>query len=93
MGTPVSAAAGGVVVTSEPHSDYGNIVEVDHGNGLISRYAHLSRSLVKPGDVVLKGQQIAEVGTTGRSTGPHLHFEVRESGVALNPAQFLQVGG
>jgi murein DD-endopeptidase MepM/ murein hydrolase activator NlpD len=92
-GTAVSTAAGGVVITSEPHGEYGNIVEVDHGNGLISRYAHLSKSIVKPGDVVLKGQQIAEVGTTGRSTGPHLHFEVRESGVALNPSQFLQVGG
>jgi murein DD-endopeptidase MepM/ murein hydrolase activator NlpD len=92
-GTAVSTAAGGVVIASEPHGEYGNIVEVDHGNGLISRYAHLSKSIVKPGDVVLKGQQIAEVGTTGRSTGPHLHFEVRESGVALNPSQFLQVGG
>ncbi len=92
-GTTVATAAGGVVVTSEPHGEYGNIVEVDHGNGLVSRYAHLSKSLVKPGDVVLKGQRIAEVGTTGRSTGPHLHFEVRESGVALNPGQFLQVGG
>lgn len=93
IGTSVTTAAGGVVVTSEAHGEYGNIVEVDHGNGLISRYAHLSKSLVKPGDVVLKGQQIAQVGTTGRSTGPHLHFEVREGGVALNPRQFLQIGG
>jgi murein DD-endopeptidase MepM/ murein hydrolase activator NlpD len=92
-GTSVTTAAGGVVVTSELHGEYGNMVEVDHGNGLVSRYAHLSKSLVKPGDVVLKGQQIAQVGTTGRSTGAHLHFEVRESGVALNPRQFLQIGG
>jgi murein DD-endopeptidase MepM/ murein hydrolase activator NlpD len=93
IGTSVTAAAGGVVATSEAHGEYGNMVEVDHGNGLVSRYAHLSKSLVKPGDVVLKGQQIAQVGTTGRSTGAHLHFEVRESGVALNPRQFLQIGG
>jgi murein DD-endopeptidase MepM/ murein hydrolase activator NlpD len=62
-------------------AEYGNVVEVDHDNGLTSRYAHLSKSMVKIGDVVLKGQLIAQVGSTGRTTGPHLHFEVREKGI------------
>ena len=65
------------------------MVEVDHDNGLTSRYAHLSRSLVKVGDVVMKGQLIAQVGATGRTTGPHLHFEVREKGIPLNPNKFF----
>ncbi|HET7731935.1 MAG TPA: M23 family metallopeptidase, partial [Usitatibacter sp.] len=68
------------------------VVDVDHDNGLTSRYAHLSRSLVKVGDVVMKGQVIAHVGSTGRSTGPHLHFEVREKGIPLNPNKFLSMG-
>jgi murein DD-endopeptidase MepM/ murein hydrolase activator NlpD len=65
---------------------------VDHDNGLTSRYAHLSKSLVKVGDVVMKGQTIAQVGATGRVTGPHLHFEVREKGIPLNPNKFLAMG-
>jgi murein DD-endopeptidase MepM/ murein hydrolase activator NlpD len=73
-------------------SEYGNIVDVDHDNGLTSRYAHLSKSLVRVGDVVLKGQNIAQVGSTGRATGPHLHFEVREKGIPLNPNKFLSLG-
>jgi murein DD-endopeptidase MepM/ murein hydrolase activator NlpD len=88
-GTPVMAAAGGVVSAVEFHPDYGNIVDIDHDNGLTSRYAHLLRSSVKVGDVVMKGQRIALVGNTGRTTGPHLHFEVREKGVPLNPNKFL----
>ena len=88
-GTPVMAAAGGVVATVAYVSEYGNIVEVDHDNGLTSRYAHLSKSLVRVGDVVMKGQVIARVGATGRTTGPHLHFEVREKGIPLNPNKFL----
>lgn len=88
-GTPVMAAAGGVVSTVELHPDYGNIVDIDHDNGLTSRYAHLLKSSVKVGDVVMKGQVIAQVGNTGRTTGPHLHFEVREKGVPLNPNKFL----
>ena len=75
-GTPIHAAAGGVVVTQEYHPAYGNMVEVDHGNDLITRYAHASIVMVKKGDLIKRGQKIAEVGTTGRSTGPHLHFEV-----------------
>jgi murein DD-endopeptidase MepM/ murein hydrolase activator NlpD len=93
IGTPVGAAAGGVVVVSERQPDYGNMVEIDHGNGLTSRYAHLSKRLVSVGDVVLRGQSIGEVGSTGRSTGAHLHFEVRNQGVAVNPKKFLAMPG
>src|SRR3990170_4063897 len=76
VGTPVFAAAGGVVVFAE-YNQYGQMVEIDHGNDFITRYAHASKLLVKPGQVVQRGRKIAEVGSTGRSTGPHLHFEVR----------------
>jgi murein DD-endopeptidase MepM/ murein hydrolase activator NlpD len=92
-GTPVYSAAAGVVVYSEFHPQYGNMIEIDHGNDLISRYAHASRRLVKVGDVVLRGTRIADVGKTGRATGSHLHFEVRQRGAARNPAQFLQLPG
>ncbi len=91
-GTAVMAAAGGVISTVAFVAEYGNIVDVDHDNGLTTRYAHLSRSLVKVGDVVMKGQKIALVGATGRVTGPHLHFEVREKGIPLNPNKFLSLG-
>ena len=92
-GTPILAAAGGVVVSSEAHPQYGNMVEIDHGNGLTTRYGHASRRSVKVGDVVLRGAKIGEVGSTGRSTGPHLHFEVRINGTAQNPARFFQPTG
>ena len=92
VGTPVMAAAGGVVLLSEHHTQYGNVVELDHGKGLVTRYAHNSKVLVKPGDIVKRSQVIAEVGSTGRSTGPHLHFEVRLEGVAQDPAKFLASG-
>ena len=91
-GTSIQAAAGGVVVVAEAHPAYGNMVEVDHGNDLITRYAHASRLLVKKGDLVKRGQKIAEVGSTGRSTGPHLHFEVLVQGVPQNPQKFLTAG-
>lgn len=92
IGTPIVAAAGGVVVTQEYHGAYGNMLEVDHGNALITRYAHASRVLVKKGDLIKRGQKIAEVGTSGRSTGPHLHFEVLVQGVPQNPQKFLNAG-
>lgn len=92
-GTPIHAAAGGVVVLAEYHPVWGNVVEIDHGNQLMTRYAHGQRVFVRPGDIVKRGQKIAEVGTTGRSTGPHLHFEVHSKGVAQNPARFLFATG
>jgi len=67
--------------------------EIDHGNGLLTRYAHLTRRLVKVGDVVLSGSKIGTVGATGRATGPHLHFEVRQNGAPLNPMRFLRLPG
>ena len=91
VGAPILAAAGGVVITAEYHPSYGNMVEIDHGNELITRYAHASRLHVKIGDMVLRGTRIADIGSTGRSTGAHLHFEVHQRGVAVNPAQFLQL--
>jgi len=89
IGTPIFSAAGGVVVSAENHPMFGNSVTVDHGNGLSTLYAHASRFHVKPGDIVRKGQKLADVGTTGRSTGPHLHFEVHVNGAPQNPARFL----
>lgn len=91
-GTPILAAAGGVVVTQEYHSEYGNMIEIDHGNDLVTRYAHASRVFVKKGDLLKRGQKVAEVGTTGRSTGPHLHFEVLVQGVPQDPQKFLLAG-
>jgi murein DD-endopeptidase MepM/ murein hydrolase activator NlpD len=92
-GTPILAAAGGVVVVQEYHAAYGNMVEIDHGNGLITRYAHASATFVKKGDLVKRGQKIAAVGSTGRSTGPHLHFEVLADGTPQDPQKFLVQGG
>ncbi len=90
FGSPIIAAAGGVVVYSDLHPQYGNMIAVDHGNNLVSRYAHASKRLVKLGQVVMQGEKIAEVGNTGRSTGPHLHFEVRHKGLPQNPFRFLK---
>jgi len=88
-GTPVHAAAGGVVIFAGPHPQYGNLVEIDHGDGLSTRYAHLSKILVTKGEIVLRGREVGRSGATGRATGPHLHFEVRYKGVAVNPDRFL----
>jgi murein DD-endopeptidase MepM/ murein hydrolase activator NlpD len=90
IGTPVFAAAGGVVIYSGPHPQYGFLVEIDHGNDFTTRYAHCSRVMVREGEVVQRGSKIAESGSTGRATGPHLHFEVRYRSVAQNPIRFLQ---
>lgn len=89
-GTPILAAAAGIVMNVERHPQYGNMVEIDHGNELVTRYAHASQVFVKTGEFVKRRQQIAAVGSTGRSTGPHLHFEVRIRGAAQNPTRFLE---
>ena len=93
QGVTIRAAAGGVVVYSDFHPQYGNMVEIDHGNDLVSRYAHASLRSVKVGDVILRGAKIGEVGRTGRATGTHLHFEVRQRGAPVNPTQFLRLPG
>ena len=89
VGTPILAAAGGVVSAAESNAAFGNMVTIDHGNGLQTVYAHASKLDVRDGEIVRKGQQIARVGSTGRSTGSHLHFEVHVNGVPQNPARFL----
>jgi murein DD-endopeptidase MepM/ murein hydrolase activator NlpD len=91
-GTPVVAAAGGVVQFAGFHPQYGFMIDIDHGNDLSTRYAHLSKLFIKEGDVVLRGRRLALSGNTGRSTGPHLHFEVRFRGAAQNPGRFLTAG-
>ncbi|HTN69806.1 MAG TPA: peptidoglycan DD-metalloendopeptidase family protein [Methylomirabilota bacterium] len=88
-GSPVKAAASGKVIFSGNMAGYGNMVEVDHGNGIVTRYGHNSLNLVAAGDEVQGGQAIALVGNTGRSTGSHLHFEVRKAGKAVNPSILL----
>jgi len=91
-GTPIFAAAGGIVSTAEQTPDYGKIVKIDHGSGLETRYAHASKLYVRAGERVEKGQKIAEVGSTGRSTGPHLHYEIRLAGNPLDPRKYLKAG-
>jgi murein DD-endopeptidase MepM/ murein hydrolase activator NlpD len=88
-GTPVAAAAGGTITHAGPAGTYGNLVTVRHDNGFETRYAHLSTVTVKAGDRVDAGQQIGNVGSTGFSTGPHLHFEVRHDGKTMDPAPLL----
>ena len=89
VGTPITAPADGVVITSGRESGYGNIIEIRHMQGIITRFAHNHRNLVRVGQKVQRGDVIAEIGSTGRSTGPHLHYEVRLNGVALNPMLYI----
>ena len=89
-GTPVVAPGAGTVVLSEYHSGYGNLIEIDHGDGIVSRYAHNSRRLVEVGDEVMRGDLIATVGSTGQSTGPHLHYEILIDGSFVDPMEFLR---
>ena len=90
VGTPVYATADGMVDRAERAGGYGNMIELDHGKGIQTRYGHLSKILVEAGTRVHRGQLIALMGSTGRSTGPHLHYEVRLDGHAVNPVPFLQ---
>ncbi len=88
-GTKIKAVMSGKVLKAKYSSDYGNFVTIDHGDGLVTLYAHCSKLLVKAGDEVAQGDSIALVGSTGRSTGPHLHLEVRINDVRINPAYFI----
>lgn len=88
-GTQISASAGGRVIFAGRRPDYGLTVEIDHGAGLATRYAHASKLHVKVGQVVLPGDRIASIGSTGRSTGAHLHFEVMKDGLIVDPASYL----
>ncbi|HEY0111750.1 MAG TPA: M23 family metallopeptidase [Allosphingosinicella sp.] len=90
IGTPIYATADGTVGRSQWVSGYGNLVELEHGRGIQTRYGHLSRSLVNAGQKVKRGDMIALMGSTGRSTGSHLHYEVRIDGKAVNPVPFMQ---
>ena len=90
VGTPVKAAEGGKVVFSGDAGTYGKFVKIDHGNGIVTAYAHLSEINVKKGQIVEANSQIALSGNTGRSTGPHLHFEIVQNGVPLNPKPYIK---
>jgi murein DD-endopeptidase MepM/ murein hydrolase activator NlpD len=89
-GTEIVAVAAGIVTWSGSRSGYGETVEIDHGNRLVTRYAHNSKNLVEVGDVVTRGQPIAWLGSTGRATGPNLHFEVLKDGEAVNPLPYIE---
>jgi len=92
IGTPVYATADGIVGRAQRAGGYGNLVELNHGKGIQTRYGHLSRILVNPNSRVRRGQLIGLMGSTGRSTGSHLHYEVRIDGAAVNPIPYLQAG-
>lgn len=89
LGSPVVAVAAGTVTWSGPRYGYGNLVEIDHGKGFVTRYAHNLQNLVRSGQFVRKGQQIARMGSSGRSTGPHVHFEVLRNGLPVNPLHYM----
>ncbi len=89
-GSDIIAVAAGLVTRSETYKGFGRMVEVDHGDGLVTRYAHNRENLVSAGDMVKKGQVIALMGNTGRSTGPHVHFAVYKDGKAVNPAKYIR---
>jgi len=88
-GEPILAAAGGFVIFAGSHYQYGKMIDIDHGNGLSTRYAHANKLLVNVGQLVLPGEKIALVGSTGRSTGPHLHYEIRLNNTPRNPNRYL----
>jgi murein DD-endopeptidase MepM/ murein hydrolase activator NlpD len=85
----VVAVAAGIVTWSGERAGYGNLVEINHGNGFVTRYGHNSRNLVSVGDTVQRGDPVAQIGSTGRSTGPHVHFEVLRQGRQVDPLTFI----
>ncbi|MCB1498517.1 MAG: peptidoglycan DD-metalloendopeptidase family protein [Bauldia sp.] len=91
-GQPARATAGGKIISAGYNRGYGNMVEIDHGNGLTTRFAHLSKIQVKKGQTVAKGDTVGQTGSTGRSTGPHLHYEIRVNGRAIDPMTFIRAG-
>jgi murein DD-endopeptidase MepM/ murein hydrolase activator NlpD len=91
-GSEIRSTAAGRVVHAGPMGGYGNMVEIDHGNGLATRYGHMSEVLVAEGEEVKAGAVVGRIGSTGRSTGPHLHYEVRIDGEPVDPERFLQAG-
>ncbi|GJE61211.1 Murein DD-endopeptidase MepM [Methylobacterium trifolii] len=91
-GEPARATAPGRVTAAEPAGGYGNMVEIDHGHGVVTRFAHLGRIAVQPGQVVRAGDLVGQVGSTGRSTGAHLHYETRVDGEPVDPQRFLDAG-
>ena len=91
-GRKVRSAGQGTVVAAGWNGGYGRMVEIDHGDGLTTRYAHMSKILVKEGDVVERGAVVGKVGSSGRSTGAHLHYEIRRNGTAINPLRFIKAG-
>jgi murein DD-endopeptidase MepM/ murein hydrolase activator NlpD len=90
LGTPVYATADGIVSRAQWAGGYGNLVEINHGNGLQTRYGHMSKLIAQPNQRVVRGQLIGLMGSTGRSTGSHLHYEVRIAGAAVNPVPYLE---
>ena len=93
LGSPILAAGRGRVIFSAYAPGYGNLVEIDHGQGVVTRYGHASELLVKTGEFVEQSQKIATVGSTGKSTGPHLHFEVSKGGVSIDPKLLFLIEG
>jgi murein DD-endopeptidase MepM/ murein hydrolase activator NlpD len=93
LGSPILAAGRGMVTFSAYAPGYGNLVEIDHGQGVVTRYGHASELLVKTGEIVKQSQKIATVGSTGKSTGPHLHFEVSKDGVLIDPKLLFLIEG
>jgi murein DD-endopeptidase MepM/ murein hydrolase activator NlpD len=92
FGTPVTATADGLVIYAAPHAGYGNLVTVYHSNGITTRYGHMSRIAVEPGQRIKRGDQIGNAGSTGRSTGPHVHYEVRENDQSVDPLRYVGQG-